>query len=141
MKTFPPATVGGLNFEKLPSASLVAFCWLFHSSRVTLPASYARRIPGCGAWFASPALDNAAHTIPVPAALPLAESEIMPPGMPVGASLVLCAAAGVWKRPFTRRKTFSGSPAGQRYIAGPYVVLFQKTGDAFMRAAEDAWKL
>ena len=73
----------------------MAFCWLFQSSRVTLLASYARRIPGCGVWLASPPRDSAAHRMPVPGALPFAESDSMPPGMPPGASAVPWAPAGV----------------------------------------------
>ena len=64
----------------------MAFCWLFQSSRVTLLASYARRMPGCEAWLASPPRESVAHRMPVPTALPFADSDSIPPGMPVGAS-------------------------------------------------------
>ena len=43
--------------------------------------------------MASPARESVAHRIPLPAALPLADSESMPPGMPPAASALLCALA------------------------------------------------
>src|SRR5690349_17098770 len=98
-------------------------------------------MPGCDAWLASPLRESVAHTMPVPGPLPFAESESMPPGMPPGARMVLCALAGVTNKPLTRRNTLCGAAAGKTDIDGAYVGLFQNTRAPYMRAAVEAWKL
>src|SRR5437588_13128388 len=92
--------VGVLNLAKLPTSSRLASCVLFHSSLLTSEASKARRIPDAVPVLASPLSGHRAHTMPLPAALPLADSVSMPPGKPGGGMvIVLCAAGVVWKRP------------------------------------------
>src|SRR5919201_5365954 len=89
-----------LNLAKVPTSSRLASCWLFHNSLLTSEASKARRIPDAVPVLASPLYGHKAHTMPLPAARPLAESASIPPGKPFGGMVnVLCDAGVVWKIP------------------------------------------
>jgi hypothetical protein len=94
--TLPLAIVGGVNLATFPMASRVAFCWLSHSSLLTSDASKARRMPGGVDAVVVPLSGTMAHRMPVPAVLPLAEMESMPPGMQ-SPQLVVGSVMVLWK--------------------------------------------
>src|SRR5262245_16144054 len=66
--------VGGLNFANVPTLP-------HHSAFSILAASNARKMPGWSAATASPLKGKEAHRMPVPATLPFAEMDNIPPGM------------------------------------------------------------
>jgi hypothetical protein len=121
--TLPSATVGGVYLAKLASA-FAGLRLESNSFEVRSSALNAYRMPGCA--LPSPGLSVAcvAHTIPVPAVEPFADSDRKPPcGSLVGLSFDLLTGV-VTNRPFvpcdrSNENASSGVLPGQTYMRGP----------------------
>src|SRR5690348_3771138 len=106
--------VGALNLAHLPTSSRARSCWLFHSSLLKSDASNARRVAPAVLMLASPLWGHRAHTMPLPAAVPLAEIDSMQPGQSdSGIVLVICDAAVVRNLPPSSRNALRLSKALQ----------------------------
>src|SRR5262245_45691721 len=79
--TFPLATVGGLNFARLPTLSRIAFFVLSKRTLLGFIASIATSLPLAMSCHASPGgLINAAQMMAVPSFVPFDDRVMMPPG-------------------------------------------------------------